>query len=361
MFLIGVALIYANTGTLNISDLGGRVAALDHDSLSLTQVGACILALAFLTKGAMWPLGFWLPTTYVAASPPVGAMLVLMTKVGVYAMLRVWLTLFSSEAGAAAGFGFEALYWGGLLTLAFGTLGMLGSHEAPRMAGYGAIISSGTLLATIGYGEPLLLAAGLFYLIGSTLAMAALLLLVELIDRIRRPGSALIAVTMEAFAIEDRPEDPVGVDLPATLVFLSLSFVVCALVITGMPPLSGFVAKFSLIRGLLGDGAAAPSAMAWTLTTLIVLSGLASIISMMRFGVRTFWASGDIKPPRMHWSEAAPVATLLTLCVALTILAAPVFGLLGRATADLDRPSVYADRVLTEPPVPAPAGTGSGR
>src|SRR5690606_1949537 len=97
LFLIGVALIYATTGTLNISDLGARVATLGMDELRLFKVGAAILALVFLTKCAMWPLGFWLPTTYAAASPPVAAMLVLMTKVGIYALLRVWLQVFAVD------------------------------------------------------------------------------------------------------------------------------------------------------------------------------------------------------------------------------------------------------------------------
>ena len=80
LFLIGVSLIYGATGTLNIADLTLRVAALGPQDTYLLRIGASVLALAFLTKGAMWPLGFWLPTTYAAASPPVAAMLVLMTS-----------------------------------------------------------------------------------------------------------------------------------------------------------------------------------------------------------------------------------------------------------------------------------------
>src|SRR5690606_19534237 len=80
LFLIGVALIYAATGTLNLADLGARVALLGAEDTWLLKVGACVLALAFVTKGAMWPLGFWLPGTYASASAPVAAMLVLMTK-----------------------------------------------------------------------------------------------------------------------------------------------------------------------------------------------------------------------------------------------------------------------------------------
>src|SRR5690606_29538881 len=84
LFLIGVALIYAATGTLNMSDLAARMPTVQGLDLQLLKMGATVLAIAFLIKSAMWPIGFWLPATYAAASPPVAAMLVLMTKIGVY-------------------------------------------------------------------------------------------------------------------------------------------------------------------------------------------------------------------------------------------------------------------------------------
>jgi multicomponent K+:H+ antiporter subunit D len=353
LFLIGVALIYATAGTLNISDLGARVATLGADELRLLEIGAAILALAFLTKSAMWPLGFWLPTTYAAASPPVAAMLVLMTKVGIYALLRVWLQVFSADTGPLAGFGFVALFFGGMLTLGFGAIGMLASQEPGRIAGYGAIVSSGTLLAVIGYGQPSLITAGLFYLLGSTIATAAFLLLIELIERIRTPGLALLAVTMEAFAIDEKPEEPVGVGIPGTLAFLGLAFAGCALVITGLPPLSGFIAKFSLFHALLNPEIGEPDINTWALMFLIIAAGLAGTISLMRFGVRTFWAAGAVVPPRLQISELAPIAALLLLCVGLTVMAGPVTAYLQRVSDGLHQPGRYIDRVLGEPVIPS--------
>ena len=354
LFLIGVALIYATTGTLNISDLGARVATLGVDELRLFKVGAAILALVFLTKCAMWPLGFWLPTTYAAASPPVAAMLVLMTKVGIYALLRVWLQVFAVDSGPVAGFGFMALFCGGLLTLVFGAVGLLASDEPGHIAGYAAIVSSGTLLAVIGYGQPSLVTAGLLYLLGSTIATAAFVLLTEFIERIRTPGASLLAVTMEAFAIDEKPEEPVGVGIPGTLAFLGLAFACCALVITGLPPLSGFIAKFSLFHALLNPESGAPDLNAWLLMGLIIVAGLAGIISLMRFGVRTFWASGNVLPPRLQLSELLPVATLLLLCVVLTVLAGPATDYLRRVTDSLHQPGHYVERVLGEPAIPGP-------
>lgn len=350
LFLIGVSLIYAATGTLNLADLSGRVASLGPQDAWLLQIGATVLALAFLTKGAMWPLGFWLPTTYASASAPVGAMLVLMTKVGVYALLRVWLALFGEGAGALGQFGFFALTLGGMATLLFGAIGMWASQDGGRMAGFGAVISSGTLLAVIGHSGSGVLASGLYYLLGSTLAMAAFMLLIELIERIRPPGAALLAITMEAFAIEDKPEDPVGVGIPGTLAFLGLSFAACALVIAGMPPLAGFVAKFSLFHALLAAAPGPVPATTWLLMGLMVAGGLAAIISLMRLGVRTFWAAG-VTMPRLQFTEAISIGSLVMLCVLLTMQAGSVFDYLNRATEGLLRSKDYTQRVLGEPPV----------
>jgi multicomponent K+:H+ antiporter subunit D len=355
LFLLGTALIYGAAGTLNMADLAARIAAMPEAGRGLLEIGATVLALAFLIKGAMWPLGFWLPTTYAAASPPVGAMLVLMTKVGTYAILRLWLLLFPMGA-TASGFGYDALLWGGMATIVFGAAGMLSTDSAARMAGYGAVVSSGTLLAVIGYGQPSLVAAGLYYLVGSTLAIAAFLLLVELIERIRTPHSALLAVTIEAWAVEDKPDEPAGEGIPAAMAFLALSFAACALMIAGLPPLSGFVAKFSMFHALLNPSADAPvPPAAWTLMALVLASGLASVMALLRFGVRTFWVTSGaaggaqkVVPPRLHRSEVMPVVFLLSLSALMTIQAGPIFGYLERASDGIHRPGDYIGRVLGE-------------
>ncbi|GAB3553664.1 monovalent cation/H+ antiporter subunit D [Noviherbaspirillum agri] len=361
LFLIGVALIYASTGTLNMADLAARLPQVDANQLPLLKTGAVILALAFLTKSAMWPLGFWLPTTYSSASPPVAAMLVLMTKVGPYVILRVWLLAFSGAAGAAAGFAFDLFLWGGMVTIIFGASGMLATDVSGRLAGYGAIVSSGVLLAVVGYGQPSLVSAGLYYLLGSTLALSAFMLLLELIERIRSPGAALLAVTMEAFAVDESPGEPVGVGIPAALAFLGLSFAACALIITGLPPLSGFVAKFGLFHALLNPPASAVTATTWTLMAVILLSGLAAIIALLRFGVRTFWAAGNIMQPRLPLSEVVPICLLLGLCLLLTVQAGPVMSYVTRTAGDLHQPEQYIQRVLSEPVVPGVQDKGEAQ
>lgn len=357
VFLIALALIYGSSGTLNMSDLADRAGALEGTELMLLQAGMSALAIAFLVKSAMWPLGFWLPSTYAAASPPVAAMLVLTTKIGVYAVLRVWTLVFTAEAGAASGFGFELLLFGGIVTVVFGAAGMLASNAPGRMAGYAAIISSGTLLAAIGYGGAALVTAALYYLVASTFAVAAFMLLIELVERIRSPGAAVLALTVEAFAIDESPEEPVGVGIPAALAFLGLAFTGCALIITGLPPLAGFVAKFALIHALLGaDGSGTPvTGVTWVLIGLLVFSGFAAIIALLRFGVRTFWAVGTVVPPRLQLTEVVPVGTLLLLGLIMTVSAGPAFEYLGRTADELHQPGRYIERVLTEPVVPGPA------
>ena len=352
LFLIGVALIYANTGTLNMADLAARVNEMSAADLGLLQVGMVTLLIVFLVKSAMWPFGFWLPTTYSAASPPVAAMFVLMTKVGVYVTLRIGMLVFPDKSGEMAGFGADLLFWGGIVTIVFGAAGMLASEVHGQLAGYAAVISSGTLLAAIGYGHDALVPALLFYLVSSTLAVAALMLLIELIDRSRNPIQALLALTKEAFDFEEAPEQPVGVGIPAAVAFIGLAFAGSALVIAGLPPLSGFIAKFSLFHALLGQGSegAGLSMMAITFLTVVILSGLAAIIALMTYGIRTFWAGGMF-PARLYRTEVAPISLLLLMCVLLTLYAGPALSYLERTGTGLQQTGVYIEKVLSAPVV----------
>jgi multicomponent K+:H+ antiporter subunit D len=353
-FLVAVALVYAAVGTLNMADIAASMPAIAPNSRQLLEVGAAILVVTFLTKSAIWPLCFWLPTTYSAASPPVATMLVLITKVGIYAILRLWTLVFSEAAGSSESFGQTVLLWGGIATITFGLIGLFASQELGRLVGYSAIISSGTLLAAISFGQPSLTSAALFYLLSSTLAIGAFMLLNELIERIRTPAAAMIALTMEAFAVEDEPSESAGVAIPAAMAFLGLTFLGCSLVMTGLPPLSGFVAKFGLFHALLSEHSTIPLGYSgWALIALVVTSGLAGTIALMRFGVRTFWAVGVSSPPHLRASEAAPVFLLLILCVLMTIYAGPLTDYLDRTAATLHTPQLYIEQVLSQGAVPS--------
>ena len=153
LFLIGVSLIYGVSGTLNMADLAARIPDIAAENRALLEAGAGILGIAFLLKAGMWPLCFWLPTTYAAASPPVASIFAIMTKVGVYIVLRLWLLLFGEGAGASAQFGGEWLLYGGMATVAFGAIGTLASQDMARLAAFSVLVSSGTVLAAIGMGQ----------------------------------------------------------------------------------------------------------------------------------------------------------------------------------------------------------------
>ena len=322
----------------------------------MLEAGAAVLAIAFLLKAGMWPLCFWLPTTYAAASPPVAAIFAIMTKVGAYIVLRLWLLLFGEGAGASAYFGGDVLLFGGLATVAFGAIGTLASQDHARLAAYSVLVSSGTVLAAIGMGEAGVTGGALFYMVSSTLGLAALFLLVELVERGREPGADVLAVTREAYGDDDLDdEEEVGVAIPATMGMLGIAFIGCALVIAGLPPLSGFIAKFALLTAALnpvGSTEEGVRTASWALLAILIFSGLAAVIAMTRAGMRSFWASPDRAVPRVRIIEMAPVAILLILCAMQTIQAGPVMRYMHATAQWLHTPQNYVRGVMQAEPGP---------
>jgi multicomponent K+:H+ antiporter subunit D len=368
LFLIGVAVLYGVTGTLNMADIAGKLALVPASDRGLLHAGAAILAIAFLAKAALWPLNFWLPPAYAAASAPAAAIFAILTKVGVYAVLRLWTLCFPAGAGESAGFGGDVLVWGGLATLAWGATGMLASQQLARLAGYSVIASSGTLIAATGFDAPALSGGALFYLASSTLAGCALFLLVELLERARQvelgppqidDGSEALPAFVDAEPLPDTNLDDdeqvlIGRAIPAALAFLGVAFAVCALVIAGLPPLSGFVGKVAMLAALL-DLRTGP---AWALFALLIVSGLLAAIALLRVGIRHFWTTQDRPAPRLRVSETLPIAGLL-LAVVLMVTNGQAVLAYARATADaLHDPARYIAAVMAARPVGAP-GTGA--
>jgi len=374
LFLIGAAMLYGVTGTLNMADMAQRLAQIPAADRGLLQAGAAILGLAFLTKAAMWPLNFWLVPAYTAASAPVAALFAIMTKVGLYAVLRLWTLFFPADPGAAAPFGGDALVWGGLATLGFGALGALASQHLGRLAGFSLIVSAGTLLAAIGLRQPAVTSGALFYLLSSTLAVSALFLLIELIERSREVEDEAIRPDSAAEDAAFNPDEPapagvnlddseqalVGRAIPAAMAFLGLAFIACTLLVTGLPPLSGFVAKFALLSALLnpaglGVAAASPGPAGWSLLVLLIASGLASTIALSRTGIRYFWAAQERPAPRLRVIECLPIVGLLAACATLAVLAQPVLRYTAATAAALHQPAHYIDAVLSARPLPSPS------
>lgn len=351
-FLIGAALIYGVTGTLNMADLAAKIAQIPTQDRIVFEAGAAILGLAFVVKAGMWPLNFWLTPTYSSAAAPVGASFAILSKVGIYVILRLTLLLFGPESGVLEDFGNDVLFYGGLATLIFGFIGVLASQALGRLAAYSVLVSSGTLLAAIGTGNASLTAGALFYIVSSTLALAAFFLLVELVERSQDTAANVLAVTMEVYGDEEEEEeDEVGTYLPATLAILGACFGISAILIIGMPPFSGFIAKFMMITGVFNpngldaDGYM-PVVRDWVFVTFVILSGFAALVSMTRTGIRTFWASIEGKVPRVQVIEFAPVAGLLALCLMLTLAAGPVADYMAEAAAELHNPRDYIGSVL---------------
>lgn len=231
-FLIGVSLLYGLTGTLNMPDLAARVASADVADAPLIKAAAYLLLIVFGLKAAVLPLCFWLPRAYAAAPASVAALFAIMTKVGFYAVVRVFTLVFGEEAGPLANLGHELLWWLALPTIAFGVIGALGARQLQALLAYLVVVSVGTLMAGFAMGSPAALSAALYYMLHSTLISAALFLLAGLVVAQR---------------------DSAGGDLQQERVLrqplvLGCMFFFASISVAGLPPFSGFLGKMLLLR-----------------------------------------------------------------------------------------------------------------
>lgn len=357
LFLIGVALIYGVAGTLNMADLAGRAAALAPSDRALFDAGAAILGIAFLVKAGSWPLNFWLPGTYSLSIAPVAAAFATMTKVGLYAVLRLGTLLEEHETLGAA------LLYMGLATLIAGTVGMLAAKHLARLVSYSVLVSMGILLAALGLRIEELTAPVLFYLIVSVLTTSCFFMLTGMTDRTRVTETPSAHDTNEKQEPASRPlyvaygikepsiysgADDVGIAIPAAIAFLGLIFFSCTLLLTGLPPLPGFFAKFALLSTALDAASTAPSAVPiWIVCAAILASGFAGLIALSRIGMRLFWSTAARQRPRLLLVEAAPVAALVLVCLGLSAAADPVTRYLESAARSLHEPHTYIRMVLS--------------
>lgn len=305
LFLVGVSLLYAVTGTLNFADLALRVAQISGMEAVLARSAALILLVVFGFKAALLPLSLWLPGTYAAASAPVAALFAIMTKVGVYAILRVHGVVFGDAAGEAA---LVAEPW--LLPLAMGTcllgaLGALSSRTLPRLVAWLTVASVGTTLLAIGLFTPEAWSAAFYYLAHSTLVVAGLFLLVELVSAQRGDVGDQLA-----------PSSPV-----AQPVLLGTMLLLAAASVAGLPPLPGFLGKVMLLQA-----AWVSEWQAWV-WGVVLLVGFMSIVALARAGSVLFWnvrpdlpASPAGASPRL----IMPTLTLVMAGVIMSIGAAPL-------------------------------------
>jgi multicomponent K+:H+ antiporter subunit D len=332
LFLVAVAVIYGVVGTLNMADLAAKVATLPAADAALVRSGGLILLCVFAAKAALLPLYLWLPSAYAAASAPVAALFAIMTKVGVYSVVRVHTLVFGPDAGAAADLAWPWLLPLGAATLFLGALGALAATTLRRLVGYLVVASAGTLFILVGAASTEALAAALYYLVHSTVAAAALFLLADRIRRARgEAGDNLRTAGVTAHR---------GV--------LGLGFLAAAMVIAGLPPWSGFLAKAMILDAL------APRADAAWLWAVILASALLVIVALARAGSHLFWreaaeATPATATPRL--GERLAGGVLLATLAALAVFARPVVDY-TRATAEqLRAPAALVARVQAELPV----------
>jgi len=332
LFLIGVGTLYGITGTLNMADLSVAIAAVDAADAPLLAAAGLLLLIVFALKAAVFPFYFWLPRSYAAASAPVAALFAIMTKVGVYAILRLDTVLFGAQAGELAYLLLPWLWPLGLITLALGGFGALAANSLPQLIAYLVVASVGTLLSGIALNSVEALSASLYYLLHTTWMTGALFLLADLIARKR---GAAVAVLRNGPRIE-RPA------------LLGGCYLVGAIAVAGLPPLSGFVGKVLLLQA-----APAGTVQIW-LWSVVLGAGLLSLVGLSRAGSALFWRSN--MPPVAAADNTGDGFLAVTLLLATTL----VLSLGGdtiiaslRATAEqvLDA-SQYTSAVLAlmEPP-----------
>lgn len=341
LFLIALGMLYATLGSLNMAEISQRIAELPPSHLKLAKAALGLLFLVFCSKAALLPLYLWLPESYARAPAAVAALFVIMTKVGLYAVLRVSTLWFGAAAGAMSGYGADWLLWAGVATLVVAALGALAATRMSVLVAYLVVVSAATLFIAFALGNAGTISAGLFYLPHSTFTAAAMFLISDLIRRRRiRAG--------------ERREGELTV-LPGKTV-TGLLFLVAAVAVAGLPPLAGFLAKVALLS-------AVPDAHTGAVWAAVLGSSLLVIMGLARTGIRLFWhVPGDEDalpepsveaPPRPFETTAA--CLLLAYVVAMTVLAAPLMRQTDAIAAQLLAPEQYVNDIRgTTPQVRQP-------
>lgn len=321
LFLFALGTLYAITGTLNMADMALRMAELPPGDQAIAMVGAVLLLIVFAVKAAAFPVQFWLPATYANAAPPVAALFAIMTKVGAYAILRMYTLVFGPDLPVLGAFMSQLLMPAALITLIIGAVGVLGTQRLPRLAAYGVLASMGTLLVAIAPFTQVSLSAALFYMLHSTLAAGALFLVVDLIAQGRgRAGTGLPGGLTAAF------------------------YFAAAIALAGMPPLSGFVGKLLVLDAVRDE------TLRGLIWGVVLVSSLLVIVGMVRMGSALLWlpSAEEGAAPAAQPAPLALVAVAipLGLIVALTLGAGPVTRLMEATAAQILSPQAYIGAVL---------------
>jgi multicomponent K+:H+ antiporter subunit D len=329
LFLFAVGTLYGVTGTLNMADLARIVPELDADTAPLARSGALLLLGVFALKAAVLPLGFWLPRAYAASFGATAALFAVLTKVGAYAILRVFPLAFGPEAGELAGVAAPWLLPAALATLVFGALGALAARALRETVGWLVVYSVGTLLVAIGLFSEAGYAAAVYYIAHSTLVSAAMFLLADVVARQRSAGGDRLHV----------------VDAMPQAGLLGALFIVAAVSMSGLPPLTGFAGKIMILD------AARHSGLAVATWSILLVAALVVIVALARAGSALFWRVADGRSaqpgqPPVTPRALASIGLLLGAVVAMVAWGGSVTAYAWDTAGQLARPSVYVEAVL---------------
>lgn len=298
LFLIAVSLIYRVAGTLNMADLGVVLSNAPPEFAPWVKSGALLLLVVFLLKAAAAPMYLWLPGTYGAAAAPVAAIFSVLTKVGAYAVLRVYTVVFGDSV--ASEWVSAVVLPAALASLIAASFGAFAATTLTQLSAWLALGSTALFLVTVGLFGPAAYGSGLFYLIASTLAIPVLFFLTDVMSDARGRFRDDLCRAPRMF----------NAGRIAVLFFLG------AIAVAGLPPLAGFLGKMLVLQG------ANDSPWVWT---IVLASSLLNIVALARAGSRLFWAATDDACDGDHnagrWTHVAPAGALLIAIVSLTVFA----------------------------------------
>ncbi|MBU1425361.1 MAG: monovalent cation/H+ antiporter subunit D [Gammaproteobacteria bacterium] len=325
LFLIALGMLYGSLGTLNLADVALRLQTPGID-VATARLACMLLVAVFALKAALLPLSFWLPHAYAAAGAPVAALFVIMTKVGIVAILRVQAIALDPATVTAD------LLSGWLLPLALATVlfAAVGALAAPRLRDLTAwlvLASAGTLLLAPVFPQANVSAAALYYLVQSSFVAAALFLLAEQIA-VRRGEVA------DAFQPGPRIHAP----------WLGLAFLLSAASVVGLPPFAGFIGKLMLLTALRDSG---DMVAIWS---VLLFAGLLLMLALAKGGGRLLWERSPHHPhastARSGWRRSTAIVLLVSPALLLALFARPVADYAARAAAQLHDPQAYVSAVL---------------
>ncbi len=323
LFLMALAFVYASTGTVNLADLTSKIAELPG---GLRSALAVLLIVVFGIKSAIFPLFFWLPDSYPTAPTPVTAVFAgLLTKVGVYALIRTETLLFPADSRPGT-----LLLVAAGCTMVVGVFGAIIQNDVKRILSFHIVSQVGYMVMGLGLFSLAGLAGAVLYLVHHIVVKTTLFLVAGLIEHRRGTGH------LDELSGLSRME-PV----------LSVLFLLSALSLAGVPPLSGFVAKLALVEAGLDAGQ-------YSLVAVSLAVSLLTLFSMTKIWANAFWGPGtDIVPapgPDVSRGREAlmvgSTATLVVMSLTIAVLAGPLFDLSERAAVDLLDTSTYVGAVL---------------